>query len=57
MKNKGIIYAFNYDKLQIRGMRELIRRTSVKIIRTFEKDVNSAPEFLSEEVFLSTFII
>ena len=45
MKNKGIIYAFNYDKLQIKGIRELIRRTSVKIIRTFEKDINSVHEF------------
>ena len=44
-KNKGIIYAFNYDKLQIKGIRELIRRTSVKIIRTFEKDINSVHEF------------
>ena len=50
MKNKGVIYAFDIDKPRIRRMRELIRRTGVKIVRIFEEDVNNAPKILGEEV-------
>ncbi len=50
MKNRGIIYAFDIDKYRIRRMKELIRRTGVRIVKIFKEDANRAPEILGEEV-------
>ena len=50
MKNRGIIYAFDIDKYRIRRMKELIRRTGVRIVKIFKEDANRASEILGEEV-------
>ncbi|RLG89259.1 MAG: Fmu (Sun) domain-containing protein [Thermoprotei archaeon] len=50
MKNKGKIYAFDIDKLRIKRMKQLLRRSGISIVKIYEEDVNKAPKILGEEI-------
>lgn len=50
MRNKGIIYAFDIDNKRIARMREILRRTSVRIVRIYREDSREAPNILGEEI-------
>ncbi len=49
MNNKGKIYAFDIDKARIRRMKEVLKRTGVKIAETIKSDGRAAPEVLGKE--------
>jgi 16S rRNA (cytosine967-C5)-methyltransferase len=46
MRNKGVIHAFDIDEARIRRMREMLRRTGVKIVRIHRRDAREAPRVL-----------
>ncbi len=50
MGNKGVIYAFDVDKVRIRRMKELLRRTGVDIVKIYLRDGREAPKVLGEEI-------
>jgi 16S rRNA (cytosine967-C5)-methyltransferase len=49
MNNKGRIYAFDVDKVRIKRMNEVLRRTGVEIAKVIKADGRKAPEILGEE--------
>ena len=50
MRNEGMIHAFDIDEARIRRMRELLRRTGVRIVRIHRADGRTAPRKLGKEV-------
>ena len=50
MRNRGVIYAFDIDDARIRRMREILRRTGVRIVRIFRRDAREAPDVLGEGI-------
>ena len=50
MNNKGVIYAFDIDKLRVKRMRELIKRTGVSIVKIYLEDARDAPNILGENI-------
>jgi 16S rRNA (cytosine967-C5)-methyltransferase len=50
MRNKGVIHAFDVDSARIRRMRELLRKTGVRIVRIHRADGRTAPKKLGRGV-------
>ena len=50
MNNRGKIYAFDVDRARIKRMKEILRRTGVKIAETIRADGRKAPEILGEGI-------
>ncbi len=50
MRNKGVIYAFDIDKVRMRRLKELMRRTGIDIVETYLRDGREAPRVLGEGI-------
>ncbi len=50
MRNKGVIYAFDVDKVRIKRMKELLRRTGIDIVKIYLRDGREAPKLLGEGI-------
>lgn len=50
MKNKGKIYAFDVNELRIRRMKEILRKTGIRIVKIFLEDGRNAPRILGHGI-------
>ena len=50
MKNEGVIYAFDVDKLRVKRMKELLKRAGISIVKIYLRDGREAPRILGEGI-------
>ncbi len=50
MENRGLIHAFDIDRIRMKRLEELVRRAGISIVKTYLRDGREAPRVLGEEI-------